>query len=435
MKKLLPLLLFFLFSCGIKTESGHVVRILYPSDKLSVSKDFYIFFATVKWNDTFVFNPFLFGRVKEIDTEGMEAEVYIDGKRIFKTEKAKHHFLRLNLPEGKHRIVVKTERGKDSVEIEVDSRLKSVFKRDDSIGKRINKIREKVIDAVFKYLPVSDRKKVITEDGYRLIKIVPSEKKVLLIWKKFAGYTSFFRFNLLDIKEHYRKEDFKDTFELPEDLIYGDKGELYLSGLDLKKEGAVVSCGDGFLFRILKEESVILYKLNNDGTSYSKVVSLYEFADKNDKLMTNTYKYPNYYHISCNRDFSALAYPVYGDYNLDYKLVVFKSDKVFYTDRLEDFDNFKLKIFLTERGTTLFQKIPDRVITTEKSRIFIVKKGEKREILFPLPFNNYRGINRAYVSIKGVYYPPKIKLKGFNLDRLYIRSDIFGKRGFFYVDY
>lgn len=432
MKRFIILFLIFFASCGIKTESGYVTKILYPSNGMEVPSDFYILAATVKWKDTFIFNPFLFGRVSEINTEGMNAKFYIDGRLLFSSKSAKHHFLRLKLKEGMHTITVETERGKETITVRVKGK-KSIFKRDDSVGNYIKNLKSRITKAVLSYVSFIDKSRFVTSDGYRLVNVVLSEKKVLLVWKKFVGYTSLFKFNMVDIKNDYSRDDFSNDFQLPDNLIYSPEGELYLTGLDINREGAVVSCGDGFLFRILREEDVVLYRIKDDGTDFSIVVSLYEYADKNDKLMTSSFKFPNYYHVACNREYTAIAYPVYSDYNLDYKLVVFKGKKLYYTNRLEDFDNFKLKIFLSEDGLTLFQRIPDRVVTTEKSKLFVVEEDKIKEVLFPMPFGEYEGINRAYVNIKGKYYPPKINLKNYNLGKTYIKVSIFGKSGFFSI--
>jgi len=219
MKKFMVIFLIFFVSCGIKTESGYVIEILYPSDGADVPEDFYIFAATVKWKDTFVFNPFLFGRVSEIDTEGMNAKFYIDGKLLFSSRSAKHHFLRLKLREGMHTITVETERGKETIIVRVRGK-KGIFERDNSVGNYIKDVKSKITKAVLNYISFIDKDRFVTSDGYRLVNIILSERKALLVWKKFIGYTPLFKFNIVDIKNDYGLDDFSEGFRLPDKMMF-----------------------------------------------------------------------------------------------------------------------------------------------------------------------------------------------------------------------
>ncbi len=431
MKKTVILFVFLLvFGCGSKVESDKVVEIIYPSDNMEFPEEFYVLAASVKWRDTFIFNPFLFGRVSEVKTEGIEGTLIVDGKVYKKGKRAKHHFFKLNLSEGKHQITFKTNLGKSTVSINVKKDFNPVFE------KALLKIEEKkknIVKAIKKNIPLKDKNKIIDEQGFRLIDVVINSQKALLIWKKIYGYTSFFKFSLIDIKDRYTKKDLTKTLNIPEEYIYGDAGEVYLSGLDVGKNNAVVSCGDGFLFRFLKEKTVSLMKVSNDGTTQTIEISLYKYADKNDKLMTPAYKYPNYYYIACNHNYKAVFYPVYGDYNLDYKAVILEKSFFKKSHRFTDFDNFKLKPFLLDTGEVIFHKIPDRILTNEKHRLYFADETIK-EILFPLPFEKeYVPIDKAYVNIKGKYYPPTVKTEGYVLDKLYLKTSIFGKKGLFKV--
>ena len=425
MKKIffLFLILLFIGSCGTKTESDKVIDIIYPSENIQVPPEFYILAVSISWKDTFIFNPLLFGRVKTINPEGLKGKIYIDNKFVLETKKAKHHFIKVHISdEGKHIISFKTKYGSKSVYIKVKPTKIIFVKEKIDLQKKLENLKKLVIKQ-FKW---KDKKKFIRYDNFKLVNIVPNDTNLLLVWKKFYKYSSLFKFSIINIQEKTKKD-----FNLPDNLLYGNNGELYFSdtGID-----SVVSCGNGFLFRILKENTVLLYRLNNDGSILKTEVSLYKYADKNDKLMTPAYKYPNYYHIACAKDYQALLYPVYGDYNLDYKAVIYNKDKFTKSARFIDFDNFKASIFLTDKGSLFVYKIPDRVLNNEKSRLFYLRDKNIKEVLIPLPFEkDYYPINKAYVNIKGVYFPPKIKINTLFLDKLYMSVEIFEKRGTFSI--
>ncbi len=431
MKRLLFTFLFFIliFSCGTKTESGKVVDIIYPSDNMEVSTDFFVLVASLTWRDTFIFNPLLFGKVKTIKPEGLKGKLFIDGKLIKETSKANHHIIRIkDINEGKHTISFKTKYGEKKIEVFVKKQnLKFIKKQID-----LKKIEEHIKEEIVNYFSWIDKKRYIRKDGFRLVQIIINKDRTLLIWKKIHNFSSFFRFSIIDHR-NIKKEDLKNEFSLPDEIIYGYNGELFLAGLDIKKKGAVVSCGDSFLFRILKDETVLLYRLYNDGSVSKVEITLYNYVDKNDKLMTPAYKYPNYYHISCADKYVSLSYPVYGDYNLDYKTVILKNNKFLKSFRFTDFDNFKFQFFLSKKGSVFVHKIPDRILTREKHRFFYANETIK-EILIPVPFDeDYYFTDKAYVDIKGNYFPPKILLESFNIDKIYISVKIFGKRGTFLV--
>ncbi|NPA52783.1 MAG: hypothetical protein GXO22_07795 [Aquificae bacterium] len=423
-----PILFFFFFillfySCGERVESGKVVDIVYPSDKMEVPYNFYVLAVSISWEDTFVFNPLLFGQVKTIKPKGLKGSLYLDKKLIVNTKEAKHHFVKLSSNNGEHSITFKAQNLDKTISVVVKP-PKIKFERE---KKDFLQIENNIRSLILKHFKWSDKERFIRNDGFRLVQIVLNREKALLIWKKIYSYKSFFHFSFVSYKPSIDEKELDNEFILPP--LYKDNQELFFYA----GEGAVSSCGDSFLFRVLKDETVLLYRLDNNGSFSQKEISLYQYADKNDKLMTPTYKYPSFYHVSCAEGFEALAFPVYSDYNLDYKVVLFKDKDFVKSFRFIDYDNFKFRFFLSKRGSVLVQKIPEKIFFKEKHRLFYAREGIK-EILIPLPFDtDYYPIDEAYVNIKGIYYPPKIKIDTLYLEKRYMSIQIFDKRGTFSI--